>query len=38
MTLDITDTLAANSNQLNAADLMGAPATVQITEIGRAHV
>ena len=35
MTLDITDTLAANSNQFNAADIMGAPATVQILHASR---
>lgn len=35
MTLDISDTLLANSNQLNAVDIMGAPATVQITHAAR---
>lgn len=33
--LDISDTLAANSNQLNAADIMGGDVTVQIISAHR---
>lgn len=35
MTLDISDTLAANSNQMNAADIVGVTPTVQITHVER---
>lgn len=34
-TLDISDTLAARSDQLNADDLIGGPATVQITGVDK---
>lgn len=34
-TLDITDTLIAKSDQLNADDLIGGPITVQITDVRR---
>lgn len=34
-TLDITDTLAARSDQLNADDLIGGPVTVQVTRVSR---
>jgi hypothetical protein len=35
MTLDITDTLAANSNQMNAADIMGVEPIVRIENVSR---
>lgn len=37
MTLDISDTLAANSNQLNAADIMGVEPIVQIKHVSKAN-
>lgn len=36
MTLDITDTLAAKSDQLNADDLISGPITVQVVAVKRA--
>ena len=37
MTLDITDTLLAKSNQMNADDLVSGPTTVQVTNVSRAE-
>lgn len=35
MTLDISDTLVANSNQMNAADIMGTTPTVRVVNVER---